>query len=150
MGHAGLEAGAVTLGTIRAGGAENAARYHRATTGIVARAGQEGKMEPKPKWEQNNLFGTLAAAVAHLEEWGARGVMVQREDLEAWAAEREELREACAAVNDALYWLLNLHHGVSKGGAEYSPPSNQEWTEALETGIAQHERTQALLKGIAS
>jgi hypothetical protein len=107
-------------------------------------------MEPKPKWEQNNLFGTLSAVIAHLDEWGACGVMVQRADLEAWHNEREELRETCKAVNDALYWLLNLHHGVSKGGAEYSPPSNQEWTEALETGIAQHELTQSLLEGTTS
>ena len=30
-----------------------------------------------------------------------------------------------------LEWLVNLHHGVSKGGPDYSPPSDAEWEYAL-------------------
>jgi hypothetical protein len=75
-----------------------------------------------PKWTRRQLFGTLSAAVAHLEEWGACGVMVQRADLEAWATEREELREANARLLAALAALVNVEAlGVPGGYIESFP-----------------------------
>lgn len=62
------------------------------------------------KWTQNNLFGTLDAVISHLDEWGACGVMVQREDLEAWRDTvlhlRSLLREVCDAAvrRDDAHW----------------------------------------------
>lgn len=50
------------------------------------------------KWTRNNLFGTLDAVISHLDEWGASGVMVQREDLETWRDENEQLREVCTEL----------------------------------------------------
>jgi len=67
-----------------------------------------------PKWEQNKLFGTLSAVVAHLEEWGASGVMVQRADLEAWRDERDALhaalRDVCAAAVHTDWTMRGTPH----------------------------------------
>jgi len=52
------------------------------------------RLTSSPQWQQNNVFGTLDAAVAHLDEWGACGVMIQREDLEVWLNERRVLHDA--------------------------------------------------------
>ena len=41
----------------------------------------------------------------------------------------------------ALYWLLNLHHGVSKGGPRYEVVG-REWDEALQAGMQAHSRYQ--------
>jgi len=35
-------------------------------------------------------------------------------------------------LRDALNWLVHLHHGVSKGGEETSPPSADEWKQCLQ------------------
>ena len=40
-----------------------------------------------------------------------------------------------------LYWLLNLHHGVSRGGSAYSV-TDMEWKEALDAGMLAHARYQ--------
>lgn len=43
---------------------------------------------------------------------------------------------------EALCWLLNLHHGVSKGGTRYEMVG-REWDEALQAGIqalARHQK----------
>ena len=39
----------------------------------------------------------------------------------------------------ALYWLLNLHHDVSKGGQRYAVVGI-EWEEALDAGMRIHTR----------
>jgi len=44
-------------------------------------------------------------------------------------------------LDEALYWLLNLHHGVSRGGTEY-PVTDAEWKDALDTGMRVHARYQ--------
>lgn len=61
-------------------------------------------------------------------------------------AERDAAREQVAAleaiaddVDGALYWLLNLYHGNSRGGPEYNV-TPAEWEEAVEGGKAAHER----------
>jgi hypothetical protein len=55
------------------------------------------------------------------------------EVIEAKVAERKvdkdrikELEIALIATDDALFWLLNLLHGNSKGGPDFSPPNNAE------------------------
>jgi len=35
-------------------------------------------------------------------------------------------------LRKALNWLMHLHHGVSKGGEETSPPSDDEWKQCLQ------------------
>ena len=35
-------------------------------------------------------------------------------------------------LRDALNWLVHLHHGVSKGGDETSPPCDDEWKQCLQ------------------
>jgi len=35
-------------------------------------------------------------------------------------------------LRDALNWLVHLHHGVSKGGEETGPPSDDEWKQCLQ------------------
>ena len=34
-------------------------------------------------------------------------------------------------LRDALNWLVHLHHGMSKGGEETGPPSDDEWKQCL-------------------
>ncbi len=43
----------------------------------------------------------------------------------------QQEREKAEKMRAALVWLLHLHSGVSKGGDEYSPPSDAEWRDAL-------------------
>ena len=38
-------------------------------------------------------------------------------------------------LRKVLNWLVHLHHGVSKGGDETSPPSDNEWKECLEEAM---------------
>lgn len=43
---------------------------------------------------------------------------------------------------EALGWLLNLHHGVSRGGTRYEVVG-REWDEALQAGtqaLARHQK----------
>ena len=51
-------------------------------------------------------------------------------------------RETSLLVDElagALYWLINLHHYVSKGGTKY-PVTDTEWKEALDAGMRVHAR----------
>lgn len=61
----------------------------------------------------------------------------------------DELETALKEVDEALYWLLNLVHGNSKGGPDFSPPSNAEWIEAVEAGKDAHANTGCALGGDA-
>ena len=54
--------------------------------------------------------------------------------------EIEFYKELLNNTDEALYWLLNLLHGQSKGGIEYNPPNSQEWEEAIEEGKKAHEQ----------
>jgi hypothetical protein len=42
-------------------------------------------------------------------------------------------------VDDAVYWLLNLVHGVSKDGG---PPLNSEWEAAYSAAKEAHDKVQ--------
>ena len=44
---------------------------------------------------------------------------------------------------EALYWLLNLHHDVSKGGSDPEtgqpyPVTDEEWKAAIDKGMQVH------------
>ena len=62
--------------------------------------------------------------------------------------EHEERQIPLLARNelaDALYWLLNLHHGVSRGGnnpetGQPYPVTREEWKAALNEGMRAHAR----------
>jgi len=75
------------------------------------------------KWTQNNLFGTLDAVISHLDEWGACGVMVQREDLEAWRDTvlhlRSLLREVCEAAEHVPIWGSDGHARYACAACEF-------------------------------
>lgn len=60
------------------------------------------------KWTQNNLFGTLDAVMSHLDEWGACGVMVQREDLEAWRDAMHQLEADNAELSKAIKLVVDV------------------------------------------
>ena len=62
----------------------------------------------------------LAQSVPRLEAVNAD----LRQELAEARAEKEKLR-------DSLNWLVHLCHGCSKGGDEYSPPSDSEWKTCL-------------------
>ncbi len=68
-------------------------------------------------------------------------------DREKARSRLKELETALIATDDALYWLLNLLHGMSKGGPEFSPPSNAEWTGAIGQGKEAHDIAETALKG---
>lgn len=78
------------------------------------------------KWTQNNLFGTLDAVISHLDEWGACGVMVQREDLEAWRDTvlhlRSLLREVCEAAEHVPIWGSDGHARYVCAACEFQKP----------------------------
>lgn len=44
------------------------------------------------------------------------------------------LEAQLAQMREALEWLVNVCHGQSKGGDEFSPPSDDEWKEAIKDG----------------
>ena len=50
-----------------------------------------------------------------------------------WAARMAAWAER---AHGSLNWLLHLHHGVSRGGPEFEPPCDQEWTNCLDEGMA--------------
>jgi len=52
-----------------------------------------------------------------------------------------KLERMCEELANALYWLLNLHHGVSRGGPRYTV-IGREWEEALDRGQRVHARYQ--------
>ena len=58
-----------------------------------------------------------------------------------------KLERIADELADALYWLLNLHHGVSKGGNDPEtgqpyPVTGEEWKAAIDEGIRVHARYQ--------
>jgi len=77
------------------------------------------------KWTQNNLFGTLDAVISHLDEWGACGVMVQREDLETWRDTVRQLKED----NRKLHKAIKLIVGVCLG--EHEESEIETWIDSL-------------------
>ena len=51
------------------------------------------------------------------------------------------------ALAEALYWLLNLHHNVSKAGNDPEtgqpyPVTDEEWKAAIDEGMRVHARYQ--------
>lgn len=61
----------------------------------------------------------------------------------------KELEIALIGTDDALFWLLNLLHGNSKGGPDFSPPNNAEWEGAIGQGKEAHEIAEKALGGDA-
>jgi len=63
---------------------------------------------------------------------------------------RQECRDLPPLVDElaeALYWLLNLHHNVSKAGNDPEtgqpyPVTGEEWKAAIDEGMRVHARYQ--------
>lgn len=117
--------------------------------------------QPIPPGEDETLDALLSTADSEQREAAA---LRNDGDFLAIAAERDDLRRklevaerdcenaatarnnfafqlrderlAIAALRTALEWLVNLYHGMSKGGPDTSPPSDAEFVEAIESGEA--------------
>ena len=56
------------------------------------------------------------------------------------------LRGLAEDLDDVLYWMMNLAHGNSRGGAEFNPPDTREHEEALECAETVHAKWETYFK----
>lgn len=82
---------------------------------------------------------------------GEKGIMItlSPSEMQTVLDRIKELEIALIGTDDALFWLLNLLHGNSKGGPDFSPPNNAEWTGAIGQGKEAHEVAEKALGGDA-